>query len=53
MQALSPVMKEKGIYIGTVQVTEIIGSNEHFAPKTIAEEFWKLYENQDTNEIVY
>ena len=53
VQALVPVLKEKGIYIGTVQVTGRIGSNEHFAPKTIAERFWELYEKQETHEIVY
>ena len=53
VQALSPVLKEKGIYIGTVQVTGVIGSNDHFAPKTIAEEFWKLYAEQETFEIVH
>ena len=53
VQALSPVLKEKGIYIGTVQVTGVIGSNDHFAPKTIAEKFWELYTKQETNEIVY
>lgn len=53
VQALVPVLKEKGIYIGTVQVTGVIGSNDHFAPKAIAEEFWKLYSKQETNEIVY
>lgn len=53
VQALAPVLKEKGIYIGTVQVTGVIGSNDHFAPKTIAEEFWRLYINQETNEIIY
>lgn len=53
VQALSPVYKEKNIYIGTVQVTGIIGSNEHFAPKSIAEEFWKLYTKQETHEIIY
>ena len=53
VQALTPVLKEKGIYIGTVQVTGVIGSNEHFAPKTIAEGFWKLYSKRETNEIVY
>ena len=53
VQALSPVLKEKGIYIGTVQVTGTIGSNDFYAPKTIAEEFWKLYTKQDTFEIVH
>ena len=51
--ALAPVLKAKGIYIGTVQVTGAIGSNEHFSPKTIAEEFWKLCDKRDTNEIIY
>ena len=53
VQALTPVLKEKGIYIGTVQVTGVIGSNDHFASKTIAEKFWELYTRQETNEIVY
>lgn len=53
VQALAPVMKEKGIYLGTVQVTGVIGSDDFFAPKTIAEEFWKLYTEQETFEIVH
>lgn len=53
VQALVPVLKGKGIYIGTVQVTGRIGSNEHFSPKAIAEKFWELYEKQETHEIVY
>lgn len=53
VQALAPVLKEKGIYIGTVQVTGTIGSNDFYAPKTIAEEFWKLYTGQETSEIVH
>ncbi|MDE6566337.1 MAG: SDR family NAD(P)-dependent oxidoreductase [Lachnospiraceae bacterium] len=53
VQALSPVLKEKGIYLGTVQVTGTIGSNDFYAPKTIAEEFWKLYTEQETFEIVH
>ncbi len=53
VQALTPVLKEKGIYLGTVQVTGTIGSNDFYAPKTIAEEFWKLYTEQETSEIVH
>ena len=53
VQALSPVLKEKGIYLGTVQVTGTIGSNDFYAPKAIAEEFWKLYTEQETSEIVH
>lgn len=53
VQALAPVLKDKGIYLGTVQVTGVIGSNDHFSPKSIAEEFWKLYKSQATHEIIY
>lgn len=53
VQALFPVLKEKGIYIGTVQVTGTIGSNDFYAPSTIAEEFWKLYTDQETSEIIH
>lgn len=53
VQALAPVLKEKGIYIGAVQVTGTIGSDDFYAPKTIAEEFWKLYTQRETNEIVH
>lgn len=53
VQALTPVLNKKGIYIGTVQVTGVIGSNEKFLPKNIAEEFWKLYDKRETNEIIY
>ncbi len=53
VQALTPVLKAKGIYIGTVQITNVIGSNEKFAPKNIAEEFYKLYDKRETNEIIY
>ena len=53
VHALAPVLKEKGIYIGTVQVTGTIGSNDFYASKTIAEEFWKLYDRRETHEIVH
>ena len=53
VQALSPVLKEKGIFIGTVQVTGTIGSSDFYAPKTIAEEFWTLYTRREVNEIVH
>ena len=53
VQALTPVLNEKKIYIGTVQITGVIGSSEKFLPKNIAEEFWKLYSNRETNEIIY
>ena len=53
VHALAPVLEEKGVYIGTVQVTGTIGSNDFYAPKTIAEEFWKLYDRRETHETVH
>lgn len=53
VQALAPVLKEKNIFIGTVQVTGVIGSNEKFLPKNIAEKFFELYSERKTNEIIY
>lgn len=53
VQALAPSLNGKGIYIRTIQITGRIGSNDHFAPKTIAEKFWELYSKRETNEIVY
>ncbi len=53
IQALSPVLKEKGVFIGTVQVTGTIGSDDFYAPATIAEEFWKLYAERKTSEIIH
>ena len=34
-------------------VAETFGSNDFYAPKTIAEEFWKLYTEKETSEIVH
>ena len=53
VHALTPVLEEKGVYIGTVQVTGTLGSNDFYAPKTIAEEVWKLYDRRETHEIVH
>ena len=53
VQAIAPVLSGQGIYIGTVQVTEQIGGSERFMPAKIAEEFWKLYEKRESNEIIY
>ena len=51
--ALSPVYKEKGIFIGSVRIGGVIGSTEHFMPANIANEFWKLYQSKDKAEIEY
>lgn len=53
VKAYSPVLKEKGVYIGSVQITGVIGSNEYFAPNEIAQVYWKLYRERTPEEIVY
>lgn len=53
IQAMTPELKKLGIFIGTVQVTGLIGGSEKFLPKNIAEKFWTLYEKRETNEIIF
>lgn len=51
--ALYPVLKEKGIHIGIVEITNIIGGSAKFMPDRISEEYWKLYTNREECEIIY
>lgn len=51
--ALAPALKERGIYLGTVQVTGVIGGSERFMPETIARKFLELYDARDAAELVY
>jgi NADP-dependent 3-hydroxy acid dehydrogenase YdfG len=51
--ALNPVYKEKGVFIGAVQVCDTIGGSEKYMPVNIAEKFWELYQNRSDAEIVY
>lgn len=45
--------QEKGLYIGTVTVTNTIGYAEGYEPDTIAEKFWELFTKRNDVEIVY
>lgn len=51
--ALHPVLKEQGIYLGSVQVCGLIGGSEKYMPNNIAELFWNLYQGRSEIEIVY
>lgn len=51
--ALAPALKARGIYLGTVQVTGVIGGSERFMPETIARKFLELYDARDAAELVY
>lgn len=44
-------LADRGIYVGTVMVCGVIGSNDHFAPDNIADKFWELNETRDTFEV--
>ena len=51
--ALHPVYKERNVYIGSVQVCDVIGGSEKYMPDRIAELFWKMYRERKEAEIVY
>lgn len=53
VRALAPALKARGIYLGTVQVTGVIGGSERFMPETIARKFLELYDARDAAELVY
>lgn len=52
-QMLNTELKDKGIFAGIVQIMGIVGSNEHFAPKNIAEAYWKLYAEKNSFEFIF
>lgn len=51
--ALAPGYREKGIFLGIVEIMSSIGSNYHYAPSSIANAFWELYIQRDKTEILY
>ncbi len=52
-QMLNAELKGKGIFAGVVQIMGVVGSNEHFAPKNIAEAYWKLYTEKSSFEYIF
>ena len=53
VQALHEVYKEKGIFLGTVQICGAVVPGTHMDPGLIAGAYLQLYEKQDSFEIVY
>lgn len=51
--ALHDELKKQNIFLGTVTVTNTIAPNTNCAPPLLAEEFWKLYTERQTLEIVH
>ena len=52
-QMLNAELKDKGIFAGVVEIMGVVGSNEHFAPKNIAEAYWKLYAEKNSFEYIF
>ena len=52
-QMLNASLKDKGIFAGIVQIMGVVGSNEHFAPKNIANAYWQLYCDRNSFEYIF
>ena len=52
-QMLNASLKDKGIFVGIVQIMGVVGSNEHFAPKNIADAYWQLYCDKNSFEYIF
>ena len=52
-QMLNAELKNKGIFAGIVQIMGGVGSNEHFAPKNIADAYWQLYCDKNSFEYIF
>ena len=52
-QMLNAELKDKGIFVGVVQIMGVVDSNEHFAPKNIAEAYWQLYAAKNSFEYIF
>ena len=51
--ALHDEVKDKGVYVGIVNVKGNIGSDDYYAPARIAEQFYHLYQEKNEVEITY
>lgn len=52
VQALHPVMKEKGIFLGILTVCNVIAAGSSCAPDILAEKYWQQYSERKDWEIV-
>lgn len=52
VQALHPVMKEKGIFLGILTVCNVIAEGSSCAPDILAEKYWQQYSERKDWEIV-
>lgn len=52
VQALHPVMQEKGIFLGTLTVCNVIAEGSTCAPDILADKYWQQYKERKDWEIV-
>ena len=52
VQALHPVFQEKGIFLGTLTVCNVITEGSSCAPEILAEKYWNQYIERKDWEIV-
>ena len=52
-QMLNSELNDKGIFVGIVQIMGVVGSNEHFSAKNIADAYWKLYSDKNSFEYIF
>ena len=51
---LHDTLKDKGIFVGSILVSGVIDpQDERYAPKLIAKEYWKMYENKTEYQVQY
>ena len=51
--AMHNELSPRGIFVGTVMVCGIVGGSEHFAPSSIAEKYWQMYQERKVWEVRY
>ena len=52
VQALHPVMKERGIFLGILTVCNVIAPGSTCAPEILAGKFWEQYDSRNDWEVV-
>ena len=51
--ALHDEVKDKGVYVGIVNIKGNIGSDDYYAPSKIAEQFYRLFTEKNETEFTY
>ena len=51
--ALHDEVKDQGVYVGIVNIKGNIGSDDYYAPATIAKIFYRMYQEKTATEITY